>query len=64
MDTGWYLQRDDFESWSNLECNNDIKIIGNVFENPENTCGYQKLDYADISGCDVVNGVFNVQHLE
>jgi len=35
MNAGWYLQRDDFESWSELVCDEDIEIIGNVFENPE-----------------------------
>jgi len=35
MNAGWYLQRDNFESWSVLECNDDIEIVGNVFENPE-----------------------------
>jgi len=60
MDAGWYLQRDDFEAWSHLECNNNIEIIGNVFENPKNTCGYQSTNYAIILGCDVVSGVFNI----
>ena len=42
MNAGWYLQRDDFESWSELECDENIEIVGNVFENPElaiNNCG-------------------------
>lgn len=34
MNAGWYLQRDNFESWSELVCDEDIEIIGNVFENP------------------------------
>ena len=35
MNCGWYLQRNDFESWSPLECDsNEIEIIGNIFETP------------------------------
>ena len=35
MNCGWYLQRNDFESWSPLECDSDeIEIIGNIFETP------------------------------
>ena len=33
---GWYLQRNDFESWDELKCNSDeIEIIGNIFETPK-----------------------------
>ena len=36
MNCGWYLQRNDFESWSPLECDSDeIEIIGNIFETPK-----------------------------
>lgn len=36
MNCGWYLQRDNFESWSELVCgNNYIEIKGNIYENPE-----------------------------
>ena len=40
MNAGWYLQRDDFESWVELECRcneneNNYEIIGNIYENPE-----------------------------
>ena len=35
MNCGWYLQRNDFESWDELKCNSDeIEIIGNIFETP------------------------------
>lgn len=45
MNAGWYLQRDNFESWSELECNKDIEIIGNVFENPEKAINNCNTDY-------------------
>ena len=37
MNAGWYLQRDDFESWVELECRcneneNNYEIIGNIYE--------------------------------
>ena len=40
MNAGWYLQRDDFESWIELEsrCNyngDNYEVIGNIYENPE-----------------------------
>lgn len=35
MNAGWYSQRDNFESWSELVADDDIEIIGNVFENPD-----------------------------
>jgi len=50
MEAGWYSQRDDFESWANLECNHDTKIIGNVFENLEKSFSNQNVDYRDIVG--------------
>lgn len=45
MNAGWYLQRDNFESWSELECNNDIEIIGNIFEHPEKAINNCNTDY-------------------
>jgi hypothetical protein len=45
MNAGWYLQRDNFESWSELECNEDIEIIGNIFENPEKAINNCNTDY-------------------
>jgi len=45
MNAGLYLQRDNFESWSELECNNDIEIIGNIFENPEKAINNCNTDY-------------------
>jgi len=40
MNAGWYVQRDDFESWMELEsrCNenkNNWEVIGNLHQNPE-----------------------------
>lgn len=35
MNSGFYLQRDNFESWRELECREDYKIIGNILDNPE-----------------------------
>lgn len=40
MSAGWYLQRDDFESWIELQsrCNengDNYEVIGNIYENPE-----------------------------
>ena len=35
MHCGWYLQRNNFESWCELICNNNIEIIGNIYDNPE-----------------------------
>lgn len=35
MDAGWYVQRDDFESWEELYCIEDYKVIGNIHDNPE-----------------------------
>ncbi|MBP2643986.1 MAG: hypothetical protein H6Q67_1873 [Firmicutes bacterium] len=34
MNVGWYLQRDDFESWLEVSGNIDISIVGNIFQNP------------------------------
>lgn len=45
MNAGWYLQRDNFESWSELECDEDIEIIGNIFENPELAINNCNTDY-------------------
>jgi hypothetical protein len=46
MNAGWYLQRDNFESWSELECNEDIEIIGNIFETPEKAINNCNTDYS------------------
>lgn len=35
MQTGWYLQRDDFESFAPLESNLTDVVSGNIFDNPE-----------------------------
>ena len=36
MNCGWYLQRNDFESWDELKCNSEeIEIVGNIFETPK-----------------------------
>jgi uncharacterized phage protein (TIGR01671 family) len=35
MNCGWYLQRDDFESFTELVCEQDNEVIGNIYENPE-----------------------------
>jgi len=35
MDIGWYLQRDNFESWRMIEVGEEIEVLGNIFENPE-----------------------------
>lgn len=34
MNAGWYTQRDDFESWCELECERDHVVLGNVWDNP------------------------------
>ena len=48
MNAGWYLQRDNFESWSELVCDSDIEIIGNIFENPEKAINNCHTDYSKI----------------
>ena len=35
MTAGWYIQRDDFESWSELECADNYEVLGNIHDNPE-----------------------------
>lgn len=35
MNAGWYIQRDDFESWSELDCETYHVVLGNVWDNPE-----------------------------
>ena len=35
MTVGWYVQRDNFESWMELENNYEHNIIGNIHDNPE-----------------------------
>lgn len=36
MNCGWYTQRDNFESWSQIECGDiNLEIVGNIYENPE-----------------------------
>lgn len=36
MNCGWYLQRNDFESWYELKCDSEeIEIVGNIFETPK-----------------------------
>lgn len=48
MEAGWYLQRDNFESWSKLECDKYIEIIGNIFENPEKAINNCHTDYTTL----------------
>ena len=45
MNAGWYLQRDNFESWSELECNDYVEIVGNIFENLEKAINNCNTDY-------------------
>ena len=35
MNAGWYTQRDNFESWGELECNGEHLVLGNIYDNPE-----------------------------
>jgi uncharacterized phage protein (TIGR01671 family) len=35
MNAGWYVQRDNFESWTELENTREHHIIGNIHDNPE-----------------------------
>lgn len=35
MNAGWYLQRDNFESWMELENIRDHIVLGNIHDNPE-----------------------------
>ena len=35
MNAGWYLQRDNYESWMELDCIEDHIILGNIHDNPE-----------------------------
>lgn len=35
MTAGWYIQRDDFESWAELECVDNYEVLGNIHDNPE-----------------------------
>lgn len=35
MPIGWYQQRDNFESWRQLEVGDVEEVIGNIYENPE-----------------------------
>ena len=46
MEAGWYLQRDNFESWLILQCDENIEIIGNIFENPEKAINNCNTDYS------------------
>lgn len=48
MNAGWYLQRDNFESWSELECDGDIEIIGNIFQTPEKAINNCNTNYIDM----------------
>jgi hypothetical protein len=32
MNCGWYLQTGDFNSWFELECDNTLNIVGNIYE--------------------------------
>ena len=35
MNAGWYLQRDDFEGWMELENHCEHVVLGNIHDNPE-----------------------------
>lgn len=35
MQAGWYIQRDNWESWGALENPEDMTVIGNIHDNPE-----------------------------
>lgn len=35
MQAGWYIQRDDFESWEELSNIESHKVLGNIYDNPE-----------------------------
>lgn len=35
MSAGWYVQRDDFTSWMELENPDEMTVIGNIYDNPE-----------------------------
>jgi hypothetical protein len=35
MDIGWYLQRDNFSSYSQIVIGEDITIVGNIIDDPE-----------------------------
>lgn len=35
MNAGWYVQRDNFECWVELENTEENNIIGNIHDNPE-----------------------------
>lgn len=35
MSSGWYEQRDNFESYRQLEVGDEVEVIGNIYENPE-----------------------------
>lgn len=35
MNAGWYVQRNNFESWMELENHTEHRIIGNIYDNPE-----------------------------
>lgn len=35
MQVGWYIQRDNWESWTELQDTEMRKIIGNIHDNPE-----------------------------
>ena len=35
MNAGWYIQRDNFESWIELSNTPDHVVLGNIYDNPE-----------------------------
>ena len=35
MDIGFYIQRDNFESWTMMQVGDEYEVLGNIFENPE-----------------------------
>ena len=35
LQVGWYIQRDNWESWKELEYTDEMVVIGNIHDNPE-----------------------------
>ena len=48
MNAGWYIQRDNFESWSELECDENFEVAGNIFENLDKAINNCHTNYMEI----------------